>query len=61
MVAMGQKVIDYMGEETLTVPAGTFPCRYYRLHPSNPQNPPLETWVTGEDATLVKMRWDLLK
>lgn len=61
MFGMGHKTMDYIGEETLTVPAGTFQCRHYNLHASTPTNPPLETWVTGEDATLVKMRWDLLQ
>lgn len=61
MVGLGAKTITYVGEERLTVPAGTFPCRHYSIHASNPQNPPMETWVTGEDALLVKMRWDLLQ
>lgn len=60
MIGMGQKVIEYVGEERITVPAGTFDTRHYRLMPSNPKNPPLETWVMGPDSIFVKMRWDLL-
>lgn len=61
MVGMGTKTITYAGEESVTVPAGTFRCRRYEIHASNPKNPPMSTWVMGEDAVFVKMRWDLLK
>ena len=61
LAAVGHKIIDYVGEETLSVPAGRFDCRHFRLHASNPEAPPLETWVTGEDSQLVRLRWDLLE
>ncbi len=61
LAAVGHKIIDYVGEETVSVPAGTFDCRHYRLHTSNPDAPPLETWVTGDDRQFVRMHWDLLE
>lgn len=60
MTGVGKKVIEYIGEEELTVPAGTFQTKHYNLHASNPANPPLETWVFGEDRVLVKMSWAVL-
>ena len=59
-IGIGKKVIEFVGKERITVPAGTFDTRHYRLLPSNPKNPPLETWVMGDDSMFVKMRWDLL-
>jgi hypothetical protein len=61
MIGLGRKTLSYAGEERLTVSAGAFACRHYSIHSSKPENPHMETWVTGEDAVLVKMRWDLLK
>lgn len=61
MIGIGTKVIEYVGEERITVPAGTFSTRHYRLIASNPATPPLETWVMGDDSQFVKMRWDLLR
>ncbi len=60
LAAVGEKIIDYVGEETITVPAETFDTRHYRLHASQPEVPALETWVFGEDYQFAKMRWDLL-
>ena len=61
LAGVGFKVMEYKGEEDVTVPAGTFRCRRYDLTASNPANPPLLTWVTGDDCQLVRLRWDVLK
>jgi len=53
--------IEYLGDETITVPAGTFETRHYLLHPSRPEWTPLETWVTGPDYVFVKLSWDVLE
>ena len=59
IAAVGKKVIEYVGEEEITVPAGTFETRHYLLHPSRPDWTPLETWVTGPDYVFVKLSWDV--
>ncbi|MBM3505060.1 MAG: hypothetical protein FJX65_14445 [Alphaproteobacteria bacterium] len=59
MAGIGQKTIEYVGEEEIEVPAGRFRCRRYNLHVSNPANPPMITWVHGEDSQLIKMHWAL--
>lgn len=61
MAAIGKKVIEYMGVEEVTVPAGTFEARHYSLHPSRPDWTPLETWVTGPDYLFVKLSWDVFE
>jgi hypothetical protein len=58
------KDLEFVGEETVTVPAGRFRARRMRIHPLMPAMahwPPLEFWVAGEDNLLVRMRWDLLE
>jgi hypothetical protein len=60
MIGIGKKVIEYVGKERITVPAGAFDTRHYRIMASSPNTPPLETWVMGEDRQFVKMCWDLL-
>lgn len=53
------KYLEYLGEEVVTVPAGTFPCRRFAISWDN-DHPPILTWVTGDDIQPVKLRWDLL-
>lgn len=52
--------LEFIGDEQVTVPAGTFATRYYTLL-SVRRNEPLHIWVTGDDRQLVKMRWDLTR
>lgn len=59
MIGLTDKAFRYEGEETITVPAGTFQTRHYDLLPSNTDWPPLGLWVAGEDRQLIKARWDL--
>jgi len=59
LAGVGYKVIEYKGEDEVTVPAGSFACRRYDLHSMDPARPPLQTWVHGEDHQLVKLHWDL--
>lgn len=44
---LGQASFQYLGQETITVPAGTFETEHYLL--TN-----IEIWITGEDRILVK-------
>ncbi|MBI2221970.1 MAG: hypothetical protein HYU53_12285 [Acidobacteria bacterium] len=46
-----------LGEETITVPAGTFTCRHYRFESDAVPSPPSDVWVTGEDDILVRYDW----
>jgi hypothetical protein len=58
------KDLEYVGDEQLTVAAGSFAARHMRIHPRQGAMaswPPLEFWVTGEDFLLVRMRWELLE
>ncbi len=59
MTGVGIKKLEYIGEEEIEVPAGRFKCRRYDIHASNPANPPMNTWVHGDDYQLVKMHWSL--
>ena len=61
MAGLSSKRVEYAGDEKVTVPAGTFAARHYRILSSLPHRAPLEVWVTGEDVQLVKMRWDLTR
>ena len=45
--SLGPATFQYLGEETITVPAGTFETERYLL--TN-----IEMWITGEDRILVK-------
>lgn len=58
------KDLEYLGDERVTVAAGSFIARHMKIHPRAPGMahwPPLEFWVTGEDHLLLRMRWDLLE
>ena len=63
-IGVVQKDLEYVGDETLTVAAGTFRVRHLRIHHLMPWMSawtPLEFWVTPEDCLLVRMRWDTLR
>lgn len=49
----------YLGEEEVTVPAGTFQARRYALRWS-PQWPPADLWVSGDEALFVRLSWDMV-
>ncbi len=54
--------VKYIGEETITTPAGTFATRHFEdwFLRRTPPPPPVVVWMTGEDAIPVRLRWDLL-
>lgn len=52
-------VLERVGPETVTVPAGTFETVHYRF--VLPGIPDEDLWCTGEDMMMVKIRWDLLE
>ena len=52
----GRMDVQYLGEETITVPAGTFKCARYMLNPG--KIPRFEMWVHGPDFLMVQLRWD---
>jgi hypothetical protein len=50
--------IEYLGKETVTVPAGTFETDHFCFLIKD--KPSEHLWCYGEDLILVKIRWDLL-
>lgn len=53
---------EYLGEERITVPAGTFDCHHFAFPLSHePEYSPEHVWYTGDDMTFVKIRWDYSK
>ena len=52
---------EFMGEESVTVPAGTIDTLKYRYHLDNYGWPPEDVWVMPGSRQLVKIRWDVLK
>lgn len=53
----GRLDLTYLGEEKVTVPAGTFDC--HRLSFNQGKIPRFETWSHGEDHLFVQIRSDL--
>lgn len=52
----GRLDLKYLGEEDVTVPAGTFRCHRYLLNPG--KIPRFELWCHGPDFLPVQVRWD---
>jgi hypothetical protein len=48
--------VRYLGEEDVTVEAGTFGCRHYAINWQS-RWAPADYWVHGDDFTFVKMYW----
>lgn len=64
LIGIVRKDIEYIGEERITVGAGSFIARHMKIHPLMPEMAhwtPLEFWVTGHDCQILRMRWDLLE
>ncbi len=61
MIGLTDKHIEFAGEGTRTVRAGTFAVRRYRIIPERQDWPPLDIEVTPRDLQLVRLRWDLLQ
>jgi hypothetical protein len=54
--------VEYVGEQDVTTPAGSFSTRHFRnrgIFPSGPR-PPVEIWAATEDFIPVRAHWDLL-
>ncbi|MDR7101736.1 hypothetical protein [Croceicoccus sp. BE223] len=49
--------VTYVGEEDLTVPAGTFRAHRHAIR-WQPHWPAAHLWVLGEDAVFVRLQWD---
>jgi len=63
MIGTANLTAEYHGEEPVTVPAGTFPCRHFSFPLTHrPGHLPEHLWYSGgRDLTLVKIRWDYSK
>jgi len=62
LLGIVRKGLEFIGEETVTVPAGSFRARRYRIHPMRLEADwdPLDFWVHGDEHILVKIRWDMI-
>lgn len=64
MIGTTHFLSEYMGEESVTVPAGTFRCKHFRF-PLDDDRPgavqPEDCWLTGDDLLFVKIRWDFAR
>jgi hypothetical protein len=49
--------VTYLGEEKVSVPAGTFATRHYRFETDFVKIPASDIWVTGDDNLLVRYDW----
>lgn len=54
-IELGSATVSYLGDEEITVAAGSFHCRRHAI--AYGDFPPLEAWTTGEHHLLVQMRW----
>ena len=62
LITEARLTLEYVGEETVTVTAGTFTCRHFRftdedggMATEHGAHPPYEVWVTADrDAVFVK-------
>lgn len=59
MIAEARIYLEYVGEETVTVKAGTFDCYHYRfsdeeggMATADGGHPPYEVWVTADDDAI---------
>lgn len=52
--------ITLIGEEEITVPAGTFKATHFTLNFEFSKSPPAHLWVAGEDRILLRYDWSEL-
>ncbi|MCZ8130153.1 MAG: GNAT family N-acetyltransferase [Steroidobacteraceae bacterium] len=52
--------LEYVGAETVDVPAGRFDCRHFRVHLTHYEIP-LEIWTFGEDCLPARLAWTPLR
>lgn len=51
--------VAYLGEESVTVPAGTFEASRYALR-WHPEWEPADLWVSGPEALFVRLAWPMI-
>lgn len=61
MIGRGNFRAQYLGEEEVTVPAGTFQAKHFVFPLRESKRPPEHVWYHGDDLLFVQIRWDLLK
>jgi len=66
LLGIVRKQLEYVGPEVLTVEAGTFAARHYRIIPLRVEDPewtaiPLDFWVHGTECILLRLRWDMIE
>jgi hypothetical protein len=49
--------VEFLGEEEVTVPAGTFQTRHFRFDADGIDVPTSHLWVTGDDNLLIRYDW----
>lgn len=49
--------LNLLGEEEITVPAGTFKAAHFTMDSEEPKVPPSHLWVAGEDKILLRCDW----
>lgn len=52
--------VTYVGEEAVTVPAGTFHARHFKIR-WQPHWPAADLWVFGDDYIFLKLSWEISK
>lgn len=58
-----RKGLEYVGEEVLTVQAGTFKAKHFRIIPMRVEAPdwtPMDLWVHGDENIFLRIRWDMI-
>lgn len=61
MIGRGNFRAQFVGEESVTVPAGTFEAKHFVFPLRHSGKPPEHVWYHGDDLFFVQIRWDLLK
>lgn len=61
MIGRGGFRAQFVGDEEVAVPAGTFQSKHFVFPLRESGKPPEHVWYHGDDLLLVKIRWDLLK
>ena len=61
MIGRGEFRAQFLGDDEVSVPAGTFQAKHFVFPLRGSGKPPEHVWYHGDDLLLVKIRWDLLK
>ena len=60
MLGFDAKKLEYLGRDTIEVPAGRFDVEHYAIHSSRSDWPPLLVWVHGPDRLFIRMDWPVV-